>query len=91
MLCVFLYGSNSPRNFLLLQELQPLMAHPALQSEHDKPQVDKKDKDPVQPAGPTNLQKARARFLKGVSYFSGDMKVFGKWMESKLILTDNSP
>lgn len=42
-------------------------------------------KDPVQPAGPTMLQKAGRRFLKGVSYFAGDMKVFGKWMESKLL------
>lgn len=37
-------------------------------------------------ARPTALQSARACFLKGVSYFSGDMEVFGKWMESKLKL-----
>lgn len=83
MLCVFLAGLNSPCNLLLLQELYPLMAHTDRQSDHDKPQVDKKEKDPEQATGPTNLQKARARFLKGVSYFSGDMEVFGKWMQSK--------
>lgn len=58
------------------------MAHPNLPSDHDSTQMDKKEKGPVQPA-PTTLQRTKARFLKGVSYFSGDMKVFGKWMESK--------
>lgn len=63
------------------------MAHPDPPSEHDKSQEDTKEKDPVQSAGPTALQKARARFLKGVSYFAGDMPVFAKWMESELTLT----
>lgn len=58
------------------------MAHPDLPPEHDNSQEDKKEKALVQP-GPTSLQRARACFLKGVSYFSGDMEVFGKWMESK--------
>ncbi|XP_038559820.1 urea transporter 2-like [Micropterus salmoides] len=64
-------------------ELQPLMAHP--QSEHNNSQEDRKEKDPMQP-GRKALQRARACFLKGVSYFSGDMKVFGKWMEKQFFL-----
>nr|AAD53268.2 urea transporter [Opsanus beta] len=59
------------------------MAHP---DEHENQQADGKENVPVQPAGPTRLQKARACFLKGVSYFSGDMKAFGKWMEKRCIL-----
>uniref|UniRef100_A0A3Q3FHN7 Solute carrier family 14 member 2 n=1 Tax=Labrus bergylta TaxID=56723 RepID=A0A3Q3FHN7_9LABR len=35
---------------------------------------------------PLALQKARDNFLKGVSYFSGDMEVFGKWMEKQFFL-----
>lgn len=61
------------------------MAHPDLASEHDNSHNDMKEKDPVQP-GPTRLKRVKDRFLKGVSYFSGDMKSFGKWMESKLTL-----
>ncbi|XP_022074013.2 urea transporter 2 [Acanthochromis polyacanthus] len=68
-----------------LTELQPLMAHPDLPPENEHSQEDK-PKEQVQPAGPTRLQKAKARFLKGVSYFSGDMEVFGKWMERQFIL-----
>lgn len=56
------------------------MAQTDLPSEHDNTQEDRKEKEPVQP----RLQRARACLLKGVSYFSGDMEVFGKWMESKL-------
>ncbi|XP_056275969.1 urea transporter 2 isoform X1 [Pseudoliparis swirei] len=39
-----------------------------------------------EPPGPRCLQTARARLLNGVSYFSGDMKVFGKWMEKQFFL-----
>ncbi|KAM3610882.1 uncharacterized protein V6R79_010096 [Siganus canaliculatus] len=63
-------------------ELQPLMAHPDLPSES---QEDKKDMDLVQPQA-TTLQRTRACLLKGVSYFSGDMSVFGKWMEKQFFL-----
>lgn len=59
------------------------MAHPYLPSQNGNSQEDRQE-DRVQPAGATALQKARAHFLKGVSYFSGDMEVFGKWMESRL-------
>lgn len=48
-------------------------------------QLQEEKEDPEQPAGPCSLQRARACFLKGVSYFSGDMEVFGKWMESKFL------
>ncbi|XP_040052723.2 urea transporter 2 [Gasterosteus aculeatus] len=61
-------------------ELQPLMANIEPPREHDNSPV-----DPEQP-GPRNQQGAGARFLKGVSYFSGDMKVFGKWMEKQFFL-----
>ncbi|XP_030000372.1 urea transporter 2 isoform X1 [Sphaeramia orbicularis] len=61
-----------------LTELHPLMAHPDTQCEHDRVQVP--------PSGPTAMQKARSRFLKVVSYFSGDMKPFGKWMEKQFLL-----
>ncbi|KAL3975904.1 crooked neck [Sarotherodon galilaeus] len=66
-------------------ELQPLMAHPDLPSQNGNSQEDRQE-DRVQPGGATALQKARARFLKGVSYFSGDMEVFGKWMEKQFFL-----
>ncbi|XP_068559667.1 urea transporter 2 [Cebidichthys violaceus] len=70
---------------IIFTELQPLMANPDLPSEHDNYQLDRKEPEPEQP-GPRNEQTARARFLKGVSYFSGDMKVFGKWMEKQFFL-----
>ncbi|KAK9522681.1 hypothetical protein VZT92_019130 [Zoarces viviparus] len=69
----------------IFTELQPLMANPDLPSEHDDSQLDRKEPETEQP-GPRNLQTARARFLKGISYFSGDMKVFGKWMEKQFFL-----
>nr|AGA93882.1 urea transporter [Porichthys notatus] len=62
------------------------MAHPDEKSEQGNQQTDKNENVPVQAAGQTSLQKARARFLKGVSYFSGDMKAFAKWMEKRCIL-----
>ncbi|TMS04123.1 Urea transporter 2 [Larimichthys crocea] len=58
------------------------MAQTDLPSEHDNTQEDRKEKEPVQP----RLQRARACLLKGVSYFSGDMEVFGKWMEKQFFL-----
>ncbi|XP_070820974.1 urea transporter 2 [Chaetodon trifascialis] len=61
-------------------ELQPLMAHPDRPSEHENSQEDRKEKDP------TSLQRSRACFLKGLSYFSGDMEVFGKWMGKQFFL-----
>ncbi|XP_061135768.1 urea transporter 2 isoform X2 [Syngnathus typhle] len=33
-----------------------------------------------------DLRRAKARFLKGVSYFSGDMAIFAKWMEKQFFL-----
>ena len=61
------------------------MSQPDLPSDHDNSPEEKKEMDIVQPR-PTNLQRARARFLKGVLYFAGDMEVFGKWMESRSTL-----
>lgn len=58
------------------------MAHSNLPSEHDKSQEDGKEEGPKK-TNFTTLQSARASFLKVISYFSGDMQVFGKWMKSK--------
>lgn len=57
------------------------MAHSDLPSEHDK----SKEEGSMKP-GPITLQRTRACLFKVVSYFSGDMQVFGKWMESKSAL-----
>uniref|UniRef100_A0A3Q3FFW6 Solute carrier family 14 member 2 n=1 Tax=Labrus bergylta TaxID=56723 RepID=A0A3Q3FFW6_9LABR len=67
--------------FQTLQELQPLMAQSNLPVGNDKPQEVGGEK-----TRPLALQKARDNFLKGVSYFSGDMEVFGKWMEKQFFL-----
>lgn len=56
-------------------------------AQHFESENDNKEKEAAQAAEatrPTTLQRVRAKFLKGVSYFSGDMEVFGKWMESKI-------
>ncbi|XP_056147756.1 urea transporter 2 isoform X2 [Lampris incognitus] len=55
-----------------------------IHSEHEKPQEETANDG--QPETPTSLQKARARFLKGVSYFSGDMEAFGNWMKKQFFL-----
>ncbi|XP_054628266.1 urea transporter 2 isoform X2 [Dunckerocampus dactyliophorus] len=64
------------------KELQPLMApsDPKLENNEKDEEVAKAT---VQT---TSLQRAKARFLKGVSYFSGDMPVFAKWMEKQFFL-----
>ncbi|XP_029019553.1 urea transporter 2 [Betta splendens] len=61
-------------------ELHPLMADSHQPPEN--PQAPAKE----QAAGATALHRAASRFLKGASYFAGDMKVFGKWMEKQFIL-----
>ncbi|KAM9821566.1 urea transporter 2 isoform 3-T3 [Syngnathus typhle] len=67
-----------PRS-LFTKELQPLMAQLDLKCVNDK--------QAVQPAAQvTCLRRAKARFLKGVSYFSGDMAIFAKWMEKQFFL-----
>uniref|UniRef100_A0A3Q3FHQ2 Solute carrier family 14 member 2 n=1 Tax=Labrus bergylta TaxID=56723 RepID=A0A3Q3FHQ2_9LABR len=66
---------------IFLYELQPLMAQSNLPVGNDKPQEVGGEK-----TRPLALQKARDNFLKGVSYFSGDMEVFGKWMEKQFFL-----
>ncbi|XP_041854350.1 urea transporter 2 [Melanotaenia boesemani] len=76
-------STSSPAS--LFSEIQTLMAHPDLPSEHDHSLEDRKEAQ-VQPAGAKTLQRTKSCFLKGVSYFSGDMKVFGKWMEKQFIL-----
>lgn len=65
-----------------LKELQALMAHIDLPPEQDKSNEDRKQESPTKPR-PKTLQRTRDCLLKAVSYFSGDMQAFGKWMESK--------
>ncbi|CAJ1068866.1 PREDICTED: urea transporter 2-like [Xyrichtys novacula] len=55
------------------------MTHPDLKS--NKSQEDEKNVSKQ-----SNLQRAKTCFLKGVSYFSGDMEVFAKWMEKQFFL-----
>lgn len=58
-----------------------------LPAEHvGKSQENGKEGNPLKPRC-TKLQKAKAHLLKAVSYFSGDMHLFGKWMESKSVLS----
>ncbi|XP_054904769.1 urea transporter 2 isoform X3 [Poeciliopsis prolifica] len=64
-------SSSSP----VFTELHPLMAN----SENNPSQEDRVERR-------TCLHRAWTRFLKGVSYFSGDMEVFGKWMEKQFFL-----
>uniref|UniRef100_A0A3P9GXU9 Solute carrier family 14 member 2 n=1 Tax=Oryzias latipes TaxID=8090 RepID=A0A3P9GXU9_ORYLA len=64
---------------LQFAELQPLMAQSDLTSE-------KSQEGQAQPSGTADCQRAKACLLKGVSYFAGDMKVFGKWMEKQFFL-----
>lgn len=61
------------------------MADPVQQSggEYGSKKSQEETTDAVQPTGPTTLQKANAYLFKGISYISGDMEVFGKWMKSK--------
>uniref|UniRef100_A0A8C5DCL5 Urea transporter n=1 Tax=Gouania willdenowi TaxID=441366 RepID=A0A8C5DCL5_GOUWI len=65
------------------KELQLLMAHADLPTHLDQHQDQGKDEQRAV-TQPTQLQKARKRFLKGLSYFAGDMEPFGKWMSSRM-------
>lgn len=49
---------------------------------------EKSQEGQAQPSGTADCQRAKDCLLKGVSYFAGDMKVFGKWMESESTLND---
>ncbi|XP_077457599.1 urea transporter 2 isoform X2 [Stigmatopora argus] len=63
------------------QELQPLMAQLDLKHGDEKQAV-----APAQTKPPPCLQKCKAHLLKLVSYFSGDMAPFAKWMEKQFFL-----
>ncbi|KAM8866210.1 urea transporter 2 isoform 1-T1 [Synchiropus picturatus] len=65
-----------------LTELQPLMA---IKQEMPEDASSNESAQQVQAAS-TCQQRARARLFKGVSYFAGDMPVFGKWMEKQFLL-----
>ncbi|XP_061117253.1 urea transporter 2-like [Conger conger] len=70
----------------LTEELQSLMESPATESASDvKKQQVEKDERP-RPEGCCGLQKAKKRLFRWVSYFSGDMKVFGEWMKGRFLL-----
>lgn len=58
----------------------PLMAN-------ENPQTGTELKEPIseneqqQPEASSSFQMMKAKLFKVVSYFSGDMKVFGEWMK----------
>lgn len=62
------------------------MANPVPEPEegsapHSKAQGEKAEAG--KPVARSPLRRAWGRFLHGVSYFSGDMEVFGNWMKSE--------
>lgn len=61
-------------------ELLPLMALPEVKPESDH------DKDQPETTPQSTRHNAKARLLKGLSYFAGDMQPFAKWMERQFIL-----
>ncbi|XP_027889233.1 LOW QUALITY PROTEIN: urea transporter 2 [Xiphophorus couchianus] len=70
-------SSSSP----VFTELHPLMASP-----ENNPSLEDRVEGQSGPAGPSSLHRAWTHFLKVLSYFSGDMEVFGKWMEKQFFL-----
>nr|XP_015828034.2 urea transporter 2 [Nothobranchius furzeri] len=69
----------------IFTELQPLMSNSDLSSEYGH-SLDKKSEGQEVPGAPTCRRRVKTSFLKGVSYISGDMEVFGKWMEKQFFL-----
>lgn len=58
-----------------------MMASPAAESDAESKiqPVEKNERQHLQ--GCCELEKAKKRLFRWVSYFSGDMKVFGEWMK----------
>ncbi|XP_048834698.1 urea transporter 2 isoform X1 [Brienomyrus brachyistius] len=69
----------------ILKEVMPLMRN-------ESPQTKTEPKEPISenkqqlPEAPSSFQMMKAKLFKVVSYFSGDMKVFGEWMKGQFLL-----
>ena len=78
-----LVSVNSP------QELDPLMANPLPATITDPKKQQPSEKNEQHPTeGSVPLQSIKSKIFKGVSYVSGDMRVFGEWMKGKVIGTN---
>lgn len=68
------------------QELDPLMANPVPETTTDPKKQCSLEKNEQLPADSSrSMQSIRAKILKGVSYFAGDMRVYGEWMKGKVM------
>ncbi|KAJ8380416.1 hypothetical protein SKAU_G00011940 [Synaphobranchus kaupii] len=71
----------------LTEELRTLMASPATEESATDPKKQPVEKNEHQHSeGPCGLEKTKKRLFRLVSYFSGDMKVFGEWMKGQFLL-----
>ncbi|KAK0145227.1 Urea transporter 2 [Merluccius polli] len=68
------------------QELQPLMANPVIAPEEQRSQPEGGDARRPPGTCTTTLKRAWARFITAISYVTGDMSAFAKWMERQFIL-----
>ncbi|KAJ3603597.1 hypothetical protein NHX12_028342 [Muraenolepis orangiensis] len=66
------------------EELQPLMANPVVAPREKHSQPGGRDSKGAS-ACTAVLKRAFARFIKVISYFTGDMNAFAKWMERQFI------
>lgn len=67
------------------QELDPLMANPVPDTTTDPKKQHSSEKNEQHPADSSaSLQSIKAKIFKGVSYFAGDMRVYGEWMKGKM-------
>ncbi|XP_064152825.1 urea transporter 2 [Anguilla rostrata] len=69
----------------LAEELQTLMESPVAESATDTNKQSVQQNEHQQPEGSCGLEKTKKLF-RWVSYFSGDMEVFGQWMKGQFIL-----
>ncbi|XP_053466212.1 urea transporter 2-like isoform X2 [Ictalurus furcatus] len=69
---------------LNFMELQPLMANTVLQTQKNS-QLQQNEQQHTQTES-SNLQKIKVKLTRFVSYFSGNMAPFDKWMKEKCIL-----
>ncbi|KAJ8285499.1 hypothetical protein GJAV_G00027490 [Gymnothorax javanicus] len=77
---------SSMPGFCLREELQTLMESPVPETAADPKMQSVNTNEKQPPAGSCCLEKAKKRLFKMVSYFSGDMKIFGEWMKDRFIL-----
>ncbi|KAM6964821.1 urea transporter 2 [Aplochiton taeniatus] len=71
-----------------LQELQSLMPNLVQESRRpsDQKTHDGEKTEALPPTSPTAGKRAWAHLRKGISYFSGDMELFGEWMKKQFLL-----